>query len=485
MAATVAAGAPAVSVETVSIWCARRSPGEADRLGLRRMSDAGLRACEEKMRSEGLPEIAIETFAHYYRQLQAGETGLIAERDIEPVDALPDADDLVEEAGPELLAQTVVIKLNGGLGTSMGMSGPKALLEAKDGATFLDLIARQVRAAGVPLVLMNSFATREASLAALGEELSGELPPDFVQHKEPKLRADDLMPVQWPANPELEWCPPGHGDLYTALQTSGLLDDMLGRGYRYAFVASSDNLAAVLDPKILAWMASEGAPFVMEVADRTEADRKGGHVARAKDGGLLLREVAQCPDEDLGAFQDVARHRYFNTNTIWLDLAAVAAALDARGGVLGLPLIRNRKTVDPSDKASPEVFQIETAMGAALGVVEGARALRVPRTRFTPVKTTNDLLALRSDAYAVADDGGVVLAAERPPFIDLDAEHFKLVGDFEPRFPAGAPSLRDCTRLVVEGDVTFGAGVVVHGDVTVQAHGGPVHLADGTVLSGS
>jgi len=449
------------------------------------MSANGLRACEDKMRAAGLPEVAIETFAHYYRQLEAGETGLIAESEIEPVDALPDADDLVEEAGPELLRQAVVIKLNGGLGTSMGMTGPKSLLTAKDGATFLELLARQAQALDVPLVLMNSFATRDASLAALPDGLSGDLPPDFVQHKEPKVRSADLAPVEWPANPELEWCPPGHGDLYTALQTSGVLERMLEQGYRYAFVANSDSLAAVLEPRILAWMAREGAPFVMEVCDRTEADRKGGHIARSHNGGLLLREVAQCPEEDLGAFQDVARHRYFNTNTIWLDLHAVAAELSARGGVLGLPLIRNRKTVDPSDKSSPEVFQIETAMGAALDVIDGARALRVARDRFTPVKTTADLLALRSDAYEVVPDGSVVLAAPQPPVIELDSEHFKLVGDFEPRFAAGAPSLRACTRLAVEGDVTFGADVVVVGDVTIQAHGGPVHLADGTVLSGS
>ncbi len=155
--------------------------------------------------------------------------------------------------------------------------------------------------------------------------------------------------------------------------------------------------------------------------------------------------------------------------------------------MLGLPLIRNRKTVDPADKASPEVFQIETAMGAAVGVIEGARALRVSRARFTPVKTTNDLLALRSDAYEVAADGSVVLAADRhgrPPYIDLDPEHYKLVADFEPRVAAGAPSLRECERLVVRGDVTFGADVVVTGDVEIQAQGGPVHLADGTVLEG-
>lgn len=457
------------------------------------MSDAGLRACEDKMRAEGLPDVAIETFAHYYRQLEAGEKGLIAESEIEPVDALPDAEELDEEASPELLDQAVVIKLNGGLGTSMGMRGPKSLLVARAHDTFLGLIGRQVLAlrarsgARVPLVLMNSFATRDESLAALDGALAADLAPDFVQNREPKVRADDLTPVDWPADRGLEWCPPGHGDLFTALQTSGLLEQMLDRGYRHAFVSSSDNLAAVLDPRILAWMAAEEAPLVMEVADRTAADRKGGHVARGRDGALLLREIAQTPDEDLDAFQDVTRHRYFNTNTVWLDLRAVAAELRQHSGVLGLPMICNRKTVDPSDDASPEVLQIESALGSALGVFEGARALRVPRSRFTPVKTTNDLLALRSDAYRIADDGGVVLAAARngiPPLIDLDVEHFRLVDDFERRFPAGVPSLCECDGLHVQGDVTFGADVVVRGDVTIAAHGGPVHLADGTLLEG-
>jgi UTP--glucose-1-phosphate uridylyltransferase len=403
---------------------------------------------------------------------------------------VPDADELPDVDAGDLLDQAVVIKLNGGLGTSMGMTRAKSLLEARDGETFLDLIARQVltlrerSGARMPLVLMNSFATRDDSLSALGRHrgLSADLPADFLQSKEPKVLAEDLMPASWPANPDLEWCPPGHGDLFVALQTSGVLAAMLDRGYRWAFVSSSDNLAAVLDPRILAWIASVQAPFVMEVADRTPADRKGGHIARRRsDGGLLLREIAQTPDGDLDAFQDTARHRYFNTNTIWFDLRVI-------DGVMRLPLIRNVKTLDPADASSPEVVQIETAMGAALGVIEDARALRVPRDRFTPVKTTNDLLALRSDAYEVAADGRVVLAPERagsPPDVDLDPEHFKLVADFEPRVAAGAPSLREAQRLVVRGDVTFGANVVVRGDVEIEAHGGPVHLADGTVLDGS
>jgi UTP--glucose-1-phosphate uridylyltransferase len=450
------------------------------------------------MRAARVPDVAIATFAHYYRQLEAGATGLVPESEIEAVGSLPDADALPPptDAVREALDRTVVIKLNGGLGTSMGMTGPKSLLAVKDGLTFLDVIVRQVLElrrrfqARVPLVLMNSFATRDESLAALAryDELPGDVPPDFVQNKEPKIRVEDLLPVEWPANPELEWAPPGHGDIYTALVTSGMLETLLAQGFEYAFVSNSDNLGAVLDQRILAWFAAEGVPFLMEVADRTEADRKGGHLARRRaDGRLILREIAQTPEEDVGAFQDVSRHRYFNTNTLWVSLPALAEALRARDNVLGLPMIVNRKNVDPTDPGSPEVFQLETAMGSAIEVFEGARALRVPRTRFAPVKTTNDLLVLRSDCYVLTADQHVELAAERdaPPFVDLDPAHYKLVRDFEPHFPAGPPSLVRARRFVARGDVFFGAGVVVEGDVEVRAAGEePVHIADGTVLTG-
>jgi UTP--glucose-1-phosphate uridylyltransferase len=449
----------------------------------------GLDASMEKMRREGLPDAAIDTFRHYYRQLAEGETGMLPESDIEPVEELQDLESLPDEDAP--LDQAVVLKLNGGLGTSMGMTRAKSLIEAKDGQTFLDVIARQVlelrrrSGARLPLVLMNSFYTHEESLEALARHnLESDVPADFVQHKEPKIRVDDLMPVDWPDDPSLEWCPPGHGDLYTALLTSGMLDALLERGYRYAFVSNSDNLGAVLEPRILAWMARERIPFAMEVTDRTEADRKGGHIAHLPGGGYVLRETAQTPEEDLEALQDITRHRYVNTNNLWVDLRVLADVLREREGVLGLPLIVNRKTVDPGDRSTPEVFQLETAMGAAIGVFEGALPVRVTRRRFAPVKTTEDLLALRSDAYVLADDSRVELAPERdgtPPVVDLDDDHFKLLRDFDARFPEGAPSLVACERLSVEDDVTFGAGVVVRGTVTVS---GPRRVEDGAVLEG-
>jgi len=453
------------------------------------MTGDGLQASIEKMRAEGVGAAAIDTFAHYYEQLREGASGMLPESDIEPVEDLPTLDDLPDGDG-DVLDAAVVIKLNGGLGTSMGMTRAKSLIEAKDGLTFLDVIVGQVLGlrerygARVPLVLMHSFATREDSLAALDRhpEVASDVPLDFLQNKVPKIAADDLQPASWPRDPALEWAPPGHGDLYTALVTSGMLETLLARGYRYAFVSNSDNLGAVLDPRILSWVAREEVPFAMEVAGRTEADRKGGHLARRRGDGLVLRETAQTPEEDLAALQDVGRHRYVNTNNLWVDLEALRATLDAGEGVLGLPIIVNRKTVDPTDPTSPAVVQLETAMGAAVGVFEGARALHVPRRRFAPVKTTNDLLALRSDAYVLGDDYRVELAPRRrePPVIDLDPDFYKLVGDFEGRFPAGPPSLADCERLAVSGDVTFGRGVVVRGAVTVQ---GPARIEDGAILT--
>jgi UTP--glucose-1-phosphate uridylyltransferase len=462
------------------------------------MSDEGLTAAQEKMRAGGVEQTAIDVFTHYYRQLESGATGLIAESDIEPLrnpTRLADLDDR-DAAGRQALDATVVIKLNGGLGTSMGMQGPKSLLEVREGHTFLDIIARQLLSTrdtlGVrlPLLLMNSFRTRDASLEALSaypDLPSGDLPLDFLQNREPKLRADDLTPVEWPADPDLEWCPPGHGDLYTALPGSGLLQRLLDEGLRYAFVSNGDNLGATADPRVAGWFANSGAPYAAEVCRRTPADRKGGQlVVRRSDEQLVLRDSAQTAAEDADAFADESKHRYFHTNNLWIDLRALAAELSEREGVLGLPLIRNEKTVDPGDKQSPAVVQIETAMGAAIEVFSGAQALEVERGRFLPVKSTNDLLALRSDAYELTDDFSVTLreGTKASPYIDLDSDYYKLVGDFEARFPAGSPSLAEATSLTVHGDWTFGAGVVVRGDVTVGADGSPGRISDGSVLEG-
>ncbi|HET7763408.1 MAG TPA: UTP--glucose-1-phosphate uridylyltransferase [Phycicoccus sp.] len=459
------------------------------------MTSDAAEAAVAAMRAAGVPDVAVRVFAAYHDQLRQHVTGTIPEASVTPLTDVPRLDD--EPVGDEevraALDATVVLKLNGGLGTSMGVPGPKSALEVRDGRTFLDVVAEQVLAlrarhgTRTPLLLMNSFRTRDASLEILGRHADlavDGLPLDFLQHKEPKLRADTLAPVRWPEDPELEWCPPGHGDVYVALWASGLLDRLHDLGYRHLFLSNADNLGATCDGAIPAWMAARDVPYLAEVCRRTVNDRKGGHlVVRRSDGRLVLRDNAMVEPGEEEAFQDVGRHPYFHTNNLWVDVEALLRRLEESDGVLGLPIIVNRKTVDPTRPDSTPVIQVESAMGAAIELFEGARAVEVDRSRFRPVKTTNELLLVRSDLYRITDEGVVESTTERPePFVDL-AEPYRLLAGFEERFPRGVPSLRLCSSLRVEGDTTFGGGVVCVGDVRVAA--GTTTVPDGAVLDGA
>jgi len=437
-------------------------------------------AFETKMTAAGMGDAAIRAFRRNYEALLRNETGMIPEETISPAEGLASFEEIASAGAADaaLLSQAVVIKLNGGLGTGMGLQGPKSLLSVREGVNFLDLMVRQIldlrktSGANVRLLLMNSFSTSEDTLAHLekyrAQGLADASEVELMQNQIPKIDAATFLPVEWPADPDHEWCPPGHGDLYPALVGSDWLDRLLAEGVKYAFVSNSDNLGAILDPAILSYFAKSGAPFLMEVTRRTAADRKGGHLAvRKADGRLLLREVAQCPENDMEAFQNIDRHRYFNTNSLWLRLDLLKEQLAADSGVLPLPMIRNNKTVDPRDKKSTAVVQLEIAMGAAIECFEGAAAIDVPRSRFAPVKTTGDLLALRSDAYEVLDDGQVRLAASRkgvPPNIVLSDE-YKLVDQLG---PLGVPSLIGCQTLKISGQIHFAEGVVIKGVVEIK-----------------
>lgn len=449
------------------------------------MDERGLEEALRKMRGAGLSSAACASFEHAWRQTVSGDAGLIPETTIEAADGIPAmADVAAGAAAPELFDKLCVIKLNGGLGTSMGLDKAKSLIPVKDGLTFLDFIARQILwtrqhhgTKGPRFLLMDSFSTSADTLDYLAKylDLGGGAPLDFLQNKVPKLRATDLAPVEWARDPELEWCPPGHGDLYPSLLGSGWLGRLAADGIEYLFVSNSDNLGATADAGLLAYFAGSGLSFLMEVAERTSSDRKGGHLARRKsDGRLVLREVAQCPESDAVAFQDIARHRYFNTNTLWLRVSDLRAALDEHGGALPLPLIKNTKTVDPRDASSPKVLQLETAMGAAIECFAKSGAVVVPRTRFAPVKTTADLLALRSDAYTVTDDQRLELVAERhgvPPEVVLEDRYYKTLAGLEAGFERRAPSLRRCTHFRVEGPWRFEEGVVCEGAAKFVNHG--------------
>ena len=457
------------------------------------MSASGLADAQRRMRERGEADDAIRAFALAYERYAAGESATISSEELEPAGAGVRALEELADADPAVALEGLVqIKLNGGLATTMGLRSPKSLVEAREGLRFLDILIGQTLAprarhgVRLPLLLMDSEATQAPTLAALAarpELASPGLPEDFLQSMIPKIDVATGDPVSWSRAPELEWCPPGHGDIYGALRRSGALHALLDAGFTHAIVSNADNLGATADARIAAHVAGEGIPFLMEVVDGTEADRKGGHIARRRaDGRLVLRETAQTPAGEEESFRDFRRWRFYNTNNLWIDLRALEATLAATDGVLELPLIVNRKTVDPRDPDSPAVIQLESAMGAAISSFAGAQVLRVPRSRFVPVKSTDDLLVLRSDVYELTAEMAVQ-ALGALPFVELDPSVYRLLDEFERRFPGGPPSLRSAQRLVVRGDVTFGAGVVVRGSVELDAPQ-PLRIADGATLGG-
>ncbi len=454
-----------------------------------------LEVFRERLGRDGAPAAAIEAFEAMYRSYRGGVEGKVAWGEIRPAEA----EDLVapgafdsprsRRAGEAWLDRVVWIVLNGGLGTSMRMERAKSLVPVKGDATFLDLIARHVagwnerRGGRLPLVFMNSFATREDTLEALegapraavgGPD--GDLPVDFLQQRFPRIRAADGQPFGDPADKDA-WAPPGHGNLYLALRCSGLLDELLRRGMRWAFVSNADNLGAAPDAGILGYLAEHGLDFALEVTPRTPADVKGGTLVR-RAGRLELLEIAQVPDGHAEDFQDVRRFPVFNTNNLWLDLEALRGVME-RGGP-SLPLIVNRKVV-----RGHAVVQLESAMGAALGSFARPAGMLVPRSRFAPVKTVDDLVVRRSDLYRVGESAPLEPDPARdpalgPPLLRLDPRYYGSVADLNERLPHPL-GLLQARALEVRGDVRFGRGVNIVGEVSLE---GPLRVADGTVLGG-
>ncbi|MEN6445421.1 MAG: UTP--glucose-1-phosphate uridylyltransferase [Candidatus Cloacimonas sp.] len=427
------------------------------------------------MKQEGIKDDVIRTFCAYYAKLTQGDTGYIKEEMIKP----PSDTNLIEyqqikqTSRPSLLKKIAIIKLNGGLGTSMGLAKAKSLLPVKNNMNFLDIISRQVLTLrsisgyNIPLLFMNSFNTETDTLKYLEKypDLSKQnLPLSFLQNKYPRIRKDNLMPYE-NTNKKLMWNPPGHGDIYAAL--SGLLEDLITQGCSYAFISNADNLGAIVDTSIPTYMEDNKIPFVMEVCLRSPMDKKGGHLCEDKSGQLLLREVAQCPEDDLPRFQDVEYYKYFNTNNLWIDLKALDWYLISNDGILLLPLIVNPKIVEGTP-----VYQLETAMGSAISVFNNSKALIVSRERFVPVKKTNDLLALWSDVYDVNDMYQIVLkrGLEKAPIIELNETYYGKIDEMQKRFSKGIPSLTSCKKMNISGDVSFGEGVVCEGEVTLKSN---------------
>ena len=451
-----------------------------------------------KMREHGMGELAVSQFRHLYDVWRNDEgSAWIHEDDVEPLADVPSFHDIYKTIDHDeavgAFAKTAFLKLNGGLGTSMGLDCAKSLLPVRRHKAkqmrFIDIILGQVLTArarlGVelPITLMNSFRTSKDTMRVLHHNRKfhqENIPMEIVQHVEPKIDLATGEPVSFPQNPDLEWCPPGHGDLYSTIWESGLLDKLQEHGFTYLFISNSDNLGARPSRTLAQYFENSGAPFMVEVARRTEADRKGGHIVRdRKTGRLILREMSQVAPDDKKDAQNIDKHPYFNTNSIWVRIDALKSMLAEHDGVLPLPVIFNHKTVDPTDASTTPVLQLETAMGAAIGLFEGAICVQVDRMRFLPVKTTDDLFIMRSDRFHLTDsyemeDGNYIF-----PNVTLDPRYYKNIRDFDERFPYNVPSLAAANSVTVEGDWTFGRDVIMFADAKLEDTGKPRYVPNG------
>ncbi|CAN6975031.1 unnamed protein product [Brassica oleracea var. botrytis] len=400
-----------------------------------------------------------------------------------PYDKMANVSEDVSET-KYLLNKLVVLKLNGGLGTTMGCTGPKSVIEVRDGLTFLDLIVIQIEnlnnkyGCKVPLVLMNSFNTHDDTQKIVEKYTNSNVDiHTFNQSKYPRVVADEFVP--WPSKGKTDkdgWYPPGHGDVFPSLMNSGKLDAFISQGKEYVFVANSDNLGAVVDLKILKHLIQNKNEYCMEVTPKTLADVKGGTLI-SYEGKVQLLEIAQVPDEHVNEFKSIEKFKIFNTNNLWVNLKAIKKLVEA--DALKMEIIPNPKEVD-----GVKVLQLETAAGAAIRFFENAIGVNVPRSRFLPVKATSDLLLVQSDLYTLVD-GFVTRNKARTnptnPAIELGPE-FKKVASFLGRFKS-IPSIVELDSLKVSGDVWFGSGVVLKGKVSVKASSGTkLEIPDNTVL---
>lgn len=385
-----------------------------------------------------------------------------------------------------LLDQLVVVKLNGGLGTSMGCKGPKSVISVRNDLTFLDLTLQQIQSlnrefgVNVPLVLMNSFNTDEDTQKLLKKYTNVRVEvQSFAQSRYPRINRESYMPIARDlSNDDMEcWYPPGHGNFYDSFLNSGLLDKFLNQGKKYVFLSNIDNLGATVDPAILNYMAVRNAEFIMEVTDKTRADVKGGTLIEY-EGRLMLLEIAQVPPDYVDEFKSVSKFRIFNTNNLWANLEAIKRVVVA--GELNMEVIVNPKHLD----RGMDVIQLETAAGAAIKCFKGACGINVPRSRFLPVKKTSDLLLLMSNLYDI-ENGYMTLSSLRSfpttPLVKLGSS-FDKVKEFLKRFQ-GIPDLLELDHLTVSGDVWFGRDVTLKGTVIIIAnHGDRIDIAPGTIL---
>jgi len=303
------------------------------------------------------------------------------------------------QRGMEALARGELgfIVLAGGMATRMG-GLVKALVEAAEGRTFLDLrLAEQAhwgKACGAtpPLWLMTSHATEAPIRSALASRLDGASLATFPQFVSLRLAQGGSLFFDGVGQPSVYAT--GHGDLPDALAKSSLLSSFLQKGgKRTVWIANLDNLGASIDPLVLGWHLESGAELTVEVVEKVGTDR-GGIPVRHQGRPIVLEELR------LPKSFDPTSVRVFNTNTFLVDAHTLARL------AMDFTYLEVAKVVDGRTAIQHErlVGEMTTALRT--------RFLKVPRdgleSRFLPVKDAAELDARREHIRAIAKARGML-----------------------------------------------------------------------------
>jgi len=294
-------------------------------------------------------------------------------------------------------SKLAIVKLNGGLGTSMQCTGPKSVITVKNNLTFLEIIINQIRflnkkyKCNIPLVLMNStLTTNNEEMKKIINNSSDIDILIFHQDNLPRICAKTnklLNNDSFISNTPIS-CPSGTGDFYESLLKSNVYHKLLKRNIEHLFISNIDNLAASADPYILNFLQNnKNIEFNIEVTPKTELDIKGGTFIDY-DNKTRLLEVAMIPKENLEEFYSIEKFKIFNTNNIWIKLNSLINNYE------NMEIFQNFKTID-----NTEFYQIESVIGSGINCFENISIINVPRNRFLPVKKKNNLEDIRSDKY--------------------------------------------------------------------------------------
>ncbi len=386
----------------------------------------------------------------------------------------------------EMLKKVAVLRLNGGLGTSMGCKVPKSAIEVCNGQSFLDMAVNQVQflntkyGVDVPLILMNSFNTDEETKRVLSRYEGRHVQIiTFLQACYPRIDKSTLMPIPTSAynpNDSNLWFPPGHGDVYVSLARCGLLKRLLKQGKEYIFISNIDNLGTTVDLNILYHSMDNDLDFFMEVTKRIKQDKEGGMLVM-QNGKPEVIEVHSLPWVQRDKLARDPRFDKFNTNNLWVSVRALQSLIASENS-LNLPVIVRERQLSVNGEEVPSIF-FETAAGSAISLFDKVCAVIVPRDRFFPVKTTDDLFAVQSSLFTLRhgtlrfDTTNSLLQgrSRKVPTVKL-GPYFRTVEEYKRRLPFGVPDILELDHLTVSGDVRFRNNVVLKGTVIIVAEEG-------------